>query len=89
MSNCRPARERIQAAGGAFAGHIVCGYRKLREGPSLPVRAHVAAAMPSFAPLAYEYWCPHSAWEKGLLACRIREGRRSCLVRPIATPAAA
>ena len=85
MSLCRSERERIQADSGGSTGRIVCGYRKLRKDPCFPVQAHLAATIPPAASAAYLLWHTHGALEPELLACRIRERKRSCPMHLVAS----
>ena len=71
----------------------MCGYRKLRKDPFVPVQAHLAAAIPAATSAAYLHWHTHGALEPELLACRVarrvRERERSCPVHPVAYTARA
>ena len=89
MSLCRSERERIQADGGGSTGRIVCGYRKLRKDACFPVQAHLATTIPPVASAAYLRWHTHGPLEPELLACDIREHKRSCPVHPVASTAIA
>ena len=89
MSLCRSERERIQADGGGSTGWIVCGYRKLRKDPCFPVRAHLVATIPPASSAAHLRWHTHGGLDHELLACRIRERKRSCPMHPVVSTATA